>query len=240
MLTSRTQEPAAPQQLKSGLAAAVPVMLGYLPVAIAFGVLAVQSGLRPWTAVVMSLLVYAGASQFMAVNMLLAGAGPAAIVAATLGLNFRHFVMSMSLLRVFRRLPRRWRALLGCWLTDETFAVSTLAGRGGGTEAGRYYLLALYVASYLSWVGGTALGTLLSTAIPARLGSAMSIGLYAMFIALLVPAVRAHWRFALVAAAGAGVNAAATPVLGSGWSIVLATALGGAVGVFLLRGEARR
>lgn len=216
---------------------ALPVVMGYLPVAVAFGVLAVQAGLGAQAAVLMSLLVYAGASQFMAVNMLLAGAGPAAIVVATLGLNFRHFVMSISLLQMFRRLPKRWRAVLGCWLTDETYAVSVLAARAPGAQVDRYYLLGLYATSYLSWSAGTVLGALLSAAIPARVGSAMSIGLYAMFIALLVPAVRSHLRLALAALVGAVLNAAAGPLVGPGWSIVLATVVGGAVGAVLMRGE---
>src|SRR5699024_6281116 len=79
-----------------GLQAGFPIILGYIPVAITFGVLAAQGGLSLIQLTMMSALVYAGASQFMGVNMIVAGSAAVEIIVATLVLNFRHFIMSLS------------------------------------------------------------------------------------------------------------------------------------------------
>ena len=90
-------ERAAGSDLLRGVRAGVPVAVGYVPMAVAFGVLAAQTGLSFSQAAAMSVFVYAGASQFAALGLLSAGASALSIVLATLVLNFRHFLMSMAL-----------------------------------------------------------------------------------------------------------------------------------------------
>src|SRR5690625_7399291 len=93
-----------------GVYAGLPVAIGYIPIAIAYGALGVASGLTWWHTLLMSFLVFAGAAQFMAVGMLAAGAGAVQIIIATFVLNFRHLIMSLSLfdrLRHFRSEERR-------------------------------------------------------------------------------------------------------------------------------------
>src|SRR5690625_2650820 len=82
--------------IKRGIAVGFPIMLGYLPIAITYGVLAKQSGLSLFELTMMSVLVFAGASQFMGANMIAVGAGASEIIIATFFLNFLHFVMSLS------------------------------------------------------------------------------------------------------------------------------------------------
>src|SRR5690625_1869605 len=84
--------------IQRGLIAGFPIILGYLPVAVTFGVLAKQSGMSMTELTLMSLFVYAGASQFMGANMIAVGVGSIEIIVATFVLNFRHFVMSLSFL----------------------------------------------------------------------------------------------------------------------------------------------
>jgi len=85
------------RQFKNGAKAALPIVLGYLPVGMAFGVLARQAGLTPIEIGLMSLLVYAGASQFLAIEMILKGIAWFPTVIATFFINLRHLLMSSTL-----------------------------------------------------------------------------------------------------------------------------------------------
>src|SRR5699024_2706033 len=89
---------------RSGVRVGFQIMLGYLPIAITYGVLAKQSGMSIMELTLMSVLVFAGASQFMGANMIAVGAGAFEIIIATFVLNFRHFVMSLSFMNRLRRI----------------------------------------------------------------------------------------------------------------------------------------
>jgi len=80
-----------------GLSAAWPICLGYIPIGLAFGVLAQKAGLDPIEIMLMSILVFAGSSQFIAVSMLSTGAGAVSIIITTFAVNLRHLLMSSSL-----------------------------------------------------------------------------------------------------------------------------------------------
>src|SRR5690606_19085992 len=103
-----------------------------IPLAISYGVLAVQTGISIGHTLAMSLFIYAGASQFMAVNMLSLGATAAELIMATFVINFRHFVLSFSLMSRLKQVPRPWKAFLSFGITDETFAVSMMKGEEAG------------------------------------------------------------------------------------------------------------
>ena len=217
-----------------GVRAGLPVAVGYVPMAMAFGVLARQTGLGFLPAGAMSLLVYAGASQFAALGLLAGGASALAIVLATLVLNFRHFLMSVAL---SRRLPlrqardHRSRALpyvLGFGITDETFVVASLQG-----QLTVHFFLGLIVTVYLAWLSGTLVGAGFSSLIPPVIARGMGVALYAMFIAILIPGVKKSWVSGLVAVAGgllAWGASAALPALPSGWRIVIAILVASAIG----------
>lgn len=109
----------------AGTRSAVPIMLGYVPVGIAYGVMARQAGLNTWQTVLMSLTVYGGASEMMAAGMVAQGAAVLTIVLTTFILNLRHIIMSTCVFNQMQggRLPVRMLAAFG--VTDETFAVYT-------------------------------------------------------------------------------------------------------------------
>ncbi len=211
-----------------GLRAGLPIAVGYFPIAVTFGVLARQTGLSVGEASAMSLFVYAGASQFVSLPLIAGGSSPAAIALATLILNLRHFLMSASLSQKLS-VPRGAAALLGMGVTDETFVVATLAER----PTPRYFL-GLAAAAYLSWAAGTVVGSAAAPLFPRVLSEAMGVGLYAMFIAILVPAVRTGWRNGAIAAAGAfiawglGIIAPSMPF---GWRIIAAIIAASAAGL---------
>src|SRR5512146_3355260 len=106
-----------------GLRDAIPIVLAYVPVGATFGVVAVSNGLPVWMACLLSLAIYAGASQFIFVTLAAAFAGPVSMIVTLLLVNLRHALYGATLGRAFARWPegRKW---LGAWgLTDEVFAV---------------------------------------------------------------------------------------------------------------------
>jgi predicted branched-subunit amino acid permease len=185
-----------------------------------FGALAVAAGIGPWTAVAMSLAVFAGGSQFLAVGVVAAGGGAAAAVAGGLLLNARHLPFGLA---VSDAVGRSWpMRLLGSHiLVDETVAFAT-AQRGDPARARRAYWTAGLVL-FCAWNLGTIAGVLAGQAVgdPAVFGvdAAFPAGLFA----LLLPSLRA--RDALrVGAAGAALALAATPVLPPGLPVLVALA----------------
>jgi 4-azaleucine resistance transporter AzlC len=226
------------KMIRRGIAAGFPIMLGYLPIAITYGVLAKQSGMTLTELTLMSVMVFAGASQFMGANMIAVGAGVLEIVIATFVLNFRHFVMSLSFMNRLREVPLRWKAPLSLGLTDETFAVSSLHTKEAKMEKGALFYTALILTAYISWIAGSFLGGVLGEVIPERLSQSMGIALYAMFIGLLVPSVKKELKVGLIAIIAMLINALCLQLgMSTGWAIVLGTILGGMSGIYLLKEE---
>lgn len=205
-----------------------PVVMGYGPIGFAYGVLAAQAGLTPWETGTMSLLVYAGASQFIAVGMLGAGAGWAAIAATTFLVNLRHLLMSAALSPYFPAVRRRVLAALSFFVTDESFAVGSgvFARRGSGDAN---FFAGLSITAYVSWFAASMAGAFVGGAVdvPAALG--LDFALTAMFIGLLAGSLRG--RPAAVAAATAAVVAVVSaPMLGR-WSVMAAAIVAASAGV---------
>jgi len=221
------------QGVKSGL----PIALGYFPVAIAFGALAIQADLTWIEATLMSVIVFAGASQFVGVSMLLAGAGAAQIITATFFLNMRHLIMSLTINDQMRHFPQSWKNFLSFGITDESFALLTLGkdSMDQDQELTPYYVGGLMLIAYLGWVSGTVVGGMGASFIPVEITTAMTIGLYGLFIGLLIPPVRKSLRFGVIAVVSMLFNYLLGFFVDSGWAIVLATILAAGLGIFLIR-----
>ncbi|MDR5659434.1 AzlC family ABC transporter permease [Serpentinicella sp. ANB-PHB4] len=220
-----------------GLTSSFPIIIGYFPIAISFGVITLQSGYSLSFAFLMSLFVYAGASQFMAINMLLMQALGIEIIIATFVLNFRHFIMSMSLMNKLKSFPTIKKIPLSFMITDETFAFLSLAKEQDEKNYNLYYIGGLLIGAYSAWVSGTLAGGLLAMVIPPSIGNSMSMGLYAMFIALLIPAIRDQWRMGIVAGLSALLCILITNYINPGWAIVISTLIASFFGSYLIKGE---
>jgi 4-azaleucine resistance transporter AzlC len=207
------------QAFVRGMRAGIPVTIGYLPMAVAFGIVARAAGIGMAEATGMSVFVFAGASQYMAADLVASGVHPASIVLATLVLNLRHFLMSSHLGRRLRPGPAASLAV-GFVVTDETYVVGSLE-----PDLTPAFFFGLGLAAWLGWVTGTVIGAAAARAIPEFLARGMAVTLFAMFIALLAPAVRTRWQRGAVAVLGALAAWAGSrflPALGPGWRIVLA------------------
>ena len=114
----------AKEQWLAGAGKALPVVLGYLPLGFAYGALASLAGISLPYIVLMSLLVFAGSGQFIAVNMYAAGAGSLSIIATVFLVNLRHLLMSASLSPYLQKFPRQSLPLVAFGLTDENYALA--------------------------------------------------------------------------------------------------------------------
>jgi predicted branched-subunit amino acid permease len=141
-------------------------------------------------------------------------------------------LLSVFLLISFVALSSRARYLpVGFGITDETFAFFSLEK---GERASVAYMLGLITVAYSSWVGGTALGALVSGLLPKVVASSLGIALYALFIALVTPDVKKSLRLFLVVLFTAIVNTVLGCFLPQSWSIIAATLIGASAGVFFV------
>jgi 4-azaleucine resistance transporter AzlC len=181
-----------------------PVMGTVLVVGMTFGVVARQSGLQPLEIAGMSLLVFAGASQFAMVQLFAESAPTAIVIASVLFINLRHLLMAASLRAQLQRLPLAGRLVAGFVLTDESFAMTTGYFRRGGRSLAYYFTFAvsLYVLWNLATLAGIAIGGAIGD--PRRLG--IDFAITATFTGIVVLAIRHRSEavIALVAALVAG------------------------------------
>jgi len=169
--------------LFEGISASWPVCLGYIPIGIAFGVLAQKAGFTPFETGFMSLLVFAGSSQFIAVSMFSAGAGAVSIIATTFVVNLRHLLMSSSLSLFLDRSGRKKLFAFAYGITDESFAVNLSKFKSGDWDINRG--LVVNYSANIMWILSTVAGGYGGQFIrPHSFG--MDYALIAMFICLLV------------------------------------------------------
>ncbi|NLW23807.1 MAG: AzlC family ABC transporter permease [Clostridia bacterium] len=219
-------------QLFRGIRASLPIGIGYLPIAMTFGLLAKNAGLSLFQGSMMSAFVFAGASQFVAVNMISLGIGWLEIVLTTFVLNFRHFLMSASLTQRIKINNPLLPWLIGFGITDESFSVASMEK---DKILNPSYLLGLNFSSYLFWVGGTFLGFLIAGALPPLIQSSMGIALYAMFIGLLIPSVKKSAKIGLIALFSALLNVIFAQFISSGWALVSGAVLAALIGALLFK-----
>ena len=214
----------------TGLAPAVPVVLGYLPIGFAYGVLASNAGLSTLQTVLMSVIVFAGSAQLMAVGFFAQGINPYAIIATTFIVNLRHLLMSASLSPFMRKWRKREVTAFTFELTDETFGVHSLRFERGQTAAGA--AISINLVCQLAWVAGSLLGAIAGSLIKDVRPFALDYALPAMFIALLVLQLRG--RLFVWVAILSGVLSMV--IWGAGltqWNVILATVVGATAGAMV-------
>jgi len=219
--------------LKQGVRSAIPIIIGYFPVAMAFGLLANTINVSFLDSFLFSLLVFAGASQFMALDLIKAGIATGDIILATLLLNLRHMMMSASLAVKIKETKRKWLFFIAFGITDETFAVASLKeGKLTGL-----FLLALQGLSYSAWVCGTVVGYLVGAILPAIVQNSLGIGLYAMFAAIMAPEIRRSFDvFILTLISGVLYGIIYyLKILPSGWDIIGTILISSILGVLILK-----
>ncbi|EHJ48504.1 AzlC family protein [Solidesulfovibrio carbinoliphilus subsp. oakridgensis] len=212
----------------TALARTWPIALGYVPVGMAYGVLAGKAGLGALNVLAMSLLVYAGSSQLVAVGLFSAGASGLSIVATTLAVNLRHLLFSAAMAPLLRGWRKRELAAFAFGLTDESFALH--AARFGRGDRDKGLTLAINVAAQAAWVAGTALGVALGDILGDGRAFALDFALPGMFLALLAGQLTGRSHVA-AAVAGAALSLGAASCGFSGFGTLGAGLCGAALGL---------
>lgn len=188
----RVQETAGRRNVTGGFSAgakkSLPVIIGMVPSAMAFGILAKTAGLSIWESLFMSAVVFAGASQFAALNMLMIGVSMADILITTALLNARHIMMGSSISqRMERGINPFEKFALFFFLTDESFSIASLQGAEIVTPG---FLWGVQLPIFLTWNVLTLCGYIGTAFLPRDLQSSMGIAIYALFLAIIIPAAR--------------------------------------------------
>jgi 4-azaleucine resistance transporter AzlC len=209
-----------------------PVIGTSLVVGTTFGVVARQAGLAPLEISAMSVVVFAGAAQFVMVQLLAALAPVPLIIVTVLFLNLRHLLMAASLRPRFATLPLARRLIAAFFLTDESFAMATGHFRRGGTSLAYYFTFA--IALFVAWNAATLAGLALGSAIgdPRRFG--VDFAITATFIGIVVLATRRP-ADVVVAIAAAAIAAGVALAGASTVAVITAGTIAPVIAIFARR-----
>ncbi|VUD62452.1 Inner membrane protein YgaZ [Thalassocella blandensis] len=183
-----------------GVRDAVPLLGGYIPVGMSFGLIAVQAGFNVWIAVVMSLVIYAGASQFLFVAMLTSGAPLWLVIVMTLLINARHVVYGPNIAPWLT--SSRWWPWMMHGLTDQIFALAHVRLPQMPEQERLGWFAGAALLAWISWIAGTAFGGIAGAELTQRwpmLESVLPFALPAMFLVLLTPRFTSRlWAVTLI------------------------------------------
>lgn len=207
-----------------GLKDGVPICIGYVSVAIAFGIVVADMLLPSWVAGLSSMTTFTSAAQFAGIGLMQDGAVYIEIAITTLIVNIRYILMSLSLSqRVKPQTSIIKRLILSFFLTDEAFAV--VMSKKGYVNIG--YFIGLMVIPYIGWVAGSVAGATITSILPFAMRSALGIALYGLFLAIMVPAAKSTRPVALTIIISAVLSCALNwlPIikefLSGGWGIII-------------------
>ena len=169
-----------------GLKAGIPIALGYLSVSFTFGIIAISYGLSWWQALITSMTTVTSAGQFAGIGIMLHPGQYFQMLISQITINIRYSFMSISVgQKADERFTGLSRWILGFMMTDEIFAVATQE-----ESVSRSFFAGLATLPYLGWSAGTLLGAILGSILPDRLMSALSLAIYGMFVAIVVPEMK--------------------------------------------------
>jgi len=210
-----------------GLKATAPLSLGIASFAIAYGLLARKAGLSLFTLTLMSLLVFAGAAQFLTISMLLSGTPFLLILLTTFIVNSRYFLMSTSLGLYTRKWGTKWQILLSFLLCDESYALTIAYFTKN--DPNKYYQLGVSLGLYIEWAIFTVVGGFMGSFLGDPQTWGLDFALPATFIVILVPMVTT-WKHITVCLATTVFSIIGLIFLPTKWYIPFAALLGTIVG----------
>ena len=209
----------------SGMRDGIPIALGYFAVSFSFGILAVSGGLSPWEAGLISLTNLTSAGQFAGLEVIVAGGTYLELMLTQLVINLRYLLMSFSLSQKLRMdEPHFHRLILAFGITDEIFGISI----GQKDKVSAFYHYGAMCVAIPGWTLGTVVGAIFGNILPAIVVNALSIALYGMFIAIVIPPAKQDKNVlsAVIVAMAAGLLFSVVPYLrdiSSGFSIIIIT-----------------
>lgn len=222
-------------EVKKGLKMGFPIVIGYAPVAATFGLICKTSGFSLFETFSFSFFIFAGASQFMGVNLIMLGVSFPSIVLTTFLVNLRHFLMSSAISKRLDKNCERLIPIIAYGITDETFSISSLTKGKIKAE----YILSLEFITHLAWYGFSVLGYIFGEILPKDLSSSMGIAIYALFIAMIIPQMKSSKYVTIIVILSGVINSIAKMItfIPKGWSIIIAIVISAFIGSFLLEKE---
>jgi 4-azaleucine resistance transporter AzlC len=200
-----------------------PLLLGVAPFGIVAGIAAVEAGLTLPQALGMSVIVFAGASQLAAIELIGQGTPLSIIVLTAVVINLRMLMYSASIAPYLTSLPTRVRSGLAYLLTDQAYALSISRYRDGDSTDRVAYYLGVAVTLWVVWQSTTVAGALVQAGIPSSLGLDFAVPL--VFLALLVPAMEDGPTIV------AGLVGGTVATVGAGLPLNLGLLVGATVGI---------
>ena len=181
--------PATPRsEFLAGARDQLPLLLGVVPFGLIFGALAVAAGIPALEAQGLSVFVFAGSSQFVAIGLVAAETPALLIVATILVVNLRHMLYSAALGPHVQALSLRWKIPLAWLLTDEAFAMASLRYQKEDRRTAHWYFLGTGLTLWASWQLSTLAGIVLGARIPENWS--LDFALPLTFLAILVPQLK--------------------------------------------------
>lgn len=220
---------------KTGLIDGIPIALGYLAVSFSFGIAAVAAGLSPIEAILISMTNLTSAGQFAGIGVITAGGTIFELALSQLVINLRYSLMGISLSqKLDKSFGTSKRAVLGAALTDEIFGVAVSRTK----PVTPIYFLGLAVLPYIGWSLGTAIGAFFGALLDETLRNALSVAIYGMFIAIIVPEAKKSIKTASIIALAVAVSCVIyyLPVFAGitdGFSIIICAVLASVAGALL-------
>ena len=213
------------KEWQKGVKDGIPIALGYMAVSFTFGIIAKQSGLNLFEAVFLSITNFTSAGQFAGLTLIATSAAVLEIALIQLIINSRYFLMSAALSqKIDQRTPLIHRMLMAAGISDEVFGLSmTVQGK-----LNPYYTYGIISMAIPGWALGTLLGVVSGNILPPRMVSALSIALYGMLLAVIIPPAKGNKMLTvlIIISMVASLLFASLPILNtisSGVKIILLT-----------------
>lgn len=219
---------------RAGFVATMPLWLGAAPFGAIYAVTALAAGLNAAQVQAMSLLVFAGSSQFTAAGLFASGVAPVTIVITTLIVNARHLLLAASLTPFTRRTSGWRKALLAAQLTDESYAIGIRKLLEEPQRGSLAYFFGANVSMYVIWQCSTAVGILLGALIPNPASYGLDLVFPLTFIGLLLPLLRDRTNV-MVAVLAAVLAVIAAVLLPGSWYILVAGIGASSIGLMIRR-----
>ena len=185
------------KEFKNGLKDGIPIALGYFAVSFSLGITIVAAGISPIQGMVMSLTNLTSAGEFAGIRVIAAAGTIVEMILTQVIINLRYSLMSLSMSQKLDEKVKFWHKLIIAFgNTDEIFAVAMNHQRSLTLP----YMVGLQLLPIIGWTSGTLLGAVASNLMPERVSAAMSVMLYGMFIAIVVPVAKKSKAVLIVAA----------------------------------------
>ena len=221
------------KEFVKGMRHGVPIMLGYLSVSFGFGVLCIQQNLSILAAVGISVTNLTSAGQVAGVEIIAASGSLLEMILCQIVINLRYSLMSLSLSqKLDPSFNLMHRLFVGYGVTDEIFAVASAQP----DPLKPSYMYGLILTPFLGWSTGTLLGAVAGDIMPPVVTAAMSLMLYGMFIAIILPPARKNHKVMFVVLIAAAMSVAIRfllPMISSGFSIIICAVVASVLGALI-------